>query len=235
VMRRPEWWAAFPPITTRVPTCKNHRLRWDKGELIAVNHPDARGGEQSDCLRLVRNWDTYCKDQDVLAIGPRTTREKLRPPRNWRQVSPSDRRKDLLELFGLGPGFALRLTAKAALAVPSVPVLTAALSGRLGPIAAAWAGIHPSEVDVSILDAGWAELELTGSGRLRAAFRAEWLARVWAPGLAVIDGKLVIEVTEMTWPTGRVLAAASPGYDTLYSEQIHYRRGRWIRWPPRWL
>jgi hypothetical protein len=208
-----------------VPTCRNHRIQWDKGKLLAVDHADAR--TRSDCLRLVRNWDTYCKDQDVLAIGPRTTRERLRRPRD------SDRHKDLLELFGLGPGFALRLTAKAALAVPSVPVLTAALSGRLAPVAAAWAGIDPSQVDVSILDHGWAELELTGSGRLRAAVRAEWLARVWAPGLAVIDGKLVVEVTEITWPTGKVLAQARPG-DTLnyWVLDVRYRRGRWMK---RWL
>jgi hypothetical protein len=189
----------------------------------------ALGGEQPDCVRLVRNWRHYSIDPQVLAIGPRKASDTLRIPR---QRSNSDGRNDLLELFGLGPGFALRLTAKAALATKSVPVLTAAMAGRLTPVAASWLGIDPSLVDAGLLDAGWYDLELTSTGRLRAGLPADWLAKVWAPGLALIGGRLVLVVDEVTWPTAQVIALERPGDDTLYKFGVRYRRGRWKKWPP---
>jgi hypothetical protein len=38
-----------------------------------------------------------------------------------------------------------------------------------------------------------------------------WLASVWACGLAVVDGHLVVAVEEPGWPRARVLALPSPG------------------------
>jgi hypothetical protein len=38
-----------------------------------------------------------------------------------------------------------------------------------------------------------------------------WLARVWAPGLAVLAGHLVVDVLAVSWPRARVLALPKPG------------------------
>src|SRR5437763_890004 len=63
------------------------------------------------------------------------------------------------------------------------PVLTAALDGRLAPVAGQWLGIDPDQVQVSLhTGPGWGSAELTGPGeqrRLRISLPADWLARVW--------------------------------------------------------
>ena len=57
---------------------------------------------------------------------------------------------------------------------------------------------------------GWGRLELTGGG-LRASLPAGWLATVWAGGLAVVDGHLVVAVQRAAWPEATVLAVPEPG------------------------
>jgi hypothetical protein len=55
---------------------------------------------------------------------------------------------------------------------------------------------------------------VTGTGaarRLRASLPVGWLAGVWACGLAVADGHLVIGVDEPGFPLARVQALAAPG------------------------
>jgi len=107
------------------------------------------------------------------------------------------------------------------------PRLTAALAGRLAPAARTWLGIDPDRVDAQIHTGdGWGELELTSSGKLRAALPALWLAGVWAPGLAVIDHKLVVGVTAVTWPRAEVLAVSRPGARPEPLTVVH-RSGRW--------
>ena len=38
-----------------------------------------------------------------------------------------------------------------------------------------------------------------------------WLATVWAPGLAVVAGHLVVAVEQAAWPDATVLAVPAPG------------------------
>ena len=88
-MKNP-WWAGLPPVTARV-SCGSdrHRLRWENGQLIAVDHRDAEselvlaalGGEMSDCIKLVRTWGNHSDDLDVLATGPRSARDRLTMPK----------------------------------------------------------------------------------------------------------------------------------------------------------
>ena len=141
-------------------------------------------------------------------------------------------RFELLELLGLGPGVAFRLMATAAANATgnrARPRLTAALAGRLAPAARTWLGTDPDRVDVRIYDGdGWGELELTGSGELRAALPTQWLASVWAPGLAVIDHRLVVGVTTVTWPTAEVLAVSRPGTDPVPLRAV-CKNGKWSR------
>ncbi len=142
-------------------------------------------------------------------------------------------RTELLSLLALGPEFQWRLAATVAAAWagggsraddPGAgrPALVAALTGRLAPAARAWLGIDPGRVDVSLHeDAGWGRLALSGDGpgrTLSAALPVSWLASVWAAGLAVVAGHLVVAVTEAAWPDATVLGVPEPGADPVILE-----------------
>ncbi len=61
---------------------------------------------------------------------------------------------------------------------------------------------------------GWGSVELTGRGeqrRLRVSLPAAWLARVWAPGLALAGRHLVVAVHRAGWPDAQVLGLHAPG------------------------
>jgi len=139
----------------------------------------------------------------------------------------SQRRLDLLSLLALGAEFQVRLSGQVAAAYADRldepddygrnvrSVLTAALDGRLAPVAEQWLGIDPNQVEVSLYrDDGWGSVELTGHGeqrRLRVSLPAWWLARVWACGLALTGRHLVVAVERAGWPDAQVLALRAPG------------------------
>ncbi len=141
------------------------------------------------------------------------------------QVRAEARLSELRMLFALGPELQWRLSGAVAAAwsdgqpgldrAAARPALTAALAGRLAPAAQAWLGTDPDRVEVIMHDgAGWGQLATTGAGDqpgLTAALTPDWLARVWAPGLAVVDGWLVVAVPEAQWPRARVLTLTAPG------------------------
>jgi hypothetical protein len=122
------------------------------------------------------------------------------------------RRAELLELLALGPAFQFRLCATVADAWSdrdprtARPALTAALAGRLAPAVAAWLHVSPDEVQVSLAE-GPGGLFWDGD-RWRAGVR--WVAAVWGAGLAVIDGRLVTDVTHAEFPSADVLALEAP-------------------------
>jgi hypothetical protein len=140
----------------------------------------------------------------------------------------SARRGELFSLLALGPEFQLRLSATVAAAWAdgdsragdrdaARPALVAALAGRLAPAAQAWLGVDPDRVDVSLHEGeGWGRLAVSGTGpdrSLSAALPVGWLASVWAAGLAVTAGHLVVAVREADWPDATVLAVPGPGAD----------------------
>ena len=139
----------------------------------------------------------------------------------------SQRRLDMLSLLALGSGFQIRLAGQVVAAHADRldepdelgrtirSVLTAALAGRLAPVAEQWLGIDPDQVEVSLYrGTGWGSVELTGRGeqrRLRVSLPAWWLARVWACGLALTGRHLVVAVERAGWPDAQVLALRAPG------------------------
>lgn len=147
-------------------------------------------------------------------IRPAGSREAFR--RQLRQV-------ELLELLALGAEFQYRLagTVTAEWAGPERaadrarrrPELSGVLTGRFAPAAQRWLGVDPDTVTVTPHEGpGWGAMELRGAGRgqrLRAALPVGWLAEVWACGLAVVDGHLVVAVEEPGHPRARVLALAA--------------------------
>jgi hypothetical protein len=134
-------------------------------------------------------------------------------------------RLELLELLALGTGFQFRLTGTVIAAwaergraderAAHRPALTAALAGRFAPAARDWLGIDPDAVTVTPHEGpGWGTLAVTGTGagrrRLRASLPVGWLAQVWACGMAVAGGHLVVGVGEPGYPLARVLALPAP-------------------------
>jgi len=149
------------------------------------------------------------------------------------QERAAERWKDLLSLLALGYGFSVRLAGQVAAAhadspdATARPALATAVTGRLALVAEQWLGIDPDEVDeVSWHDGpGWGRVELTGTGgerRLRVSLPASWLARVWACGLALIGGHLVVAVDRAGWPDARVLALRAPGAEPVLVD-VHAR------------
>ena len=151
------------------------------------------------------------------------------------------RRRELLSLLALGTEFQLRLSATVAAAwadggsragdrAAGRPALVAALTGRLAPAAQSWLGIDPGQVEAVLHeDTGWGRLALSGTGsgrRLRAALPVGWLASVWAAGLAVTAGHLIVEVREAAWPEAVVLGVPEPGAEPV-TLNVRAESGGW--------
>jgi len=131
------------------------------------------------------------------------------------------RRQDVLSLLALGYDFQVRLAGHVTAAHADQltgrvrPPLVAALTGRLALVAEQWIGIDPGQVTAALHGGpGWGPVELTGRGserRLQVSLPAWWLARVWACGLSLVSGHLVVAVEQAGWPHARVLALRAPG------------------------
>ena len=157
--------------------------------------------------------------------GPTPARVSARHRQMQEEMLADHRRRtDMLSLLALGYGFQVRLIGQVAAAHAARPegggegvrpALVAAIAGRLAPVAEAWLGIDPDQVEVSLHDGpGWGSAELAGRGpdrRLRASLPAGWVASVWACGLARVGRYLVVAVERPGWPDARVLGLRAPG------------------------
>jgi hypothetical protein len=146
-----------------------------------------------------------------------------------RLVTEGDQgRHELLRLLAFSTPLQLRLSGAvahswsasgphAARASRAKPALTAALSGRVAPAVTRWLDVDPTQIETALHGAaGWGAIERAGLAaetRLRVALPVSWLAWVWAPGLAVVDGHFVVSVQHAAWPTAQVLAISAPGRD----------------------
>ncbi|HUN32589.1 MAG TPA: hypothetical protein VMU95_11295 [Trebonia sp.] len=163
-------------------------------------------------------------------------------------------RIEVLQLLALGPAFQFRLagTVTAAWAAGSrsaeraqrQPELTAALTGRAAPAIAEWMGITPDAVLVAPLERpegpgstpappSWGSLDVLGHGAnrlVRGSLPVDWLPRVWACGLALVDSHLVVAVEKPGWPRARVLALPTPGATPVSLDVIGTYEGPVPRW-----
>lgn len=198
----------------------------------------ALGGDKPACLTLAETWERHAGDLAVLMAGPRSADDHVTV--TWEQVSEqwahrpgpavggddfarqAKERAELLQLLALGPEFQFRLSGTVAAAwaareragerAERSPELTAALTGRFAPVAAEWLGIDPDAVTITPHEGpGWGALSVSGGGELTGALPIGWLAGVWACGLAIADGHLVVSVTGPGYPRAEVLALPEPG------------------------
>ncbi len=173
---------------------------------------------------------------------PRGRRSFAHAVMHWPGGDADTAHAELIWLLTLGAPFQFRLSGavaqawsaegqRASRAGQATPALTAALAGRLAPAAGRWLGIDPAAVDASIHDGGgWGAVEqarVGGERRLQARLPVSWLAQIWAPGLAVVGGHLVVSVVQAEWPTADVLALPSPGARPVELSIRHDGRG-WI-------
>jgi hypothetical protein len=165
-----EWWTGLTPVDTTIRCCgAGHRIRWERGELVACDHGDpdderalaALGGERYACIDLLDAWARHTDDLRALVRSPRGARDAARAA-GW-----------TLEHGGRGDAAVRPPTFGAELPVPSVPRI-----GRFPIYPRSW-------------DEGEAELiALLGLGggvadRLVATVAATWARRL-RPGANVV-------------------------------------------------
>ncbi len=194
-------------------------------DTVAVRWDDVPDSGQAAVRHA--GWAAMCGP--VAAVGA-PIRFPMRPgygPQRARRgmqaelLKAQQRTIDLLSLLALGPGFQYRLAGHVAaahagrLTAASRPALSAAVAGRLAPIAEDWLGIDPDRVRASLHEGDtWGTVALTGKGadrRLHVSLPAGWLASVWACGLAFVARHLVVAVVRPGWPDAQVLALPAPG------------------------
>jgi hypothetical protein len=214
-------------------------------DTITVGWPDVQAAEPGGPAgRLSRRPAAMPIAPGQLASPPQLAALQARQAQAQAEAEQARlRRHDMLSLLALGYGFQVRLAGQVAAAhadapdAAARPALVAAMTGRLALVAEAWLGIDPEQVAVTLPSGpGWGRTELTGRGDqrlLRVALPASWLARVWACGLALVSGHLVVAVERPGWPQARVLAVRVPGADPVPLD-VHDRDQGAGRDTPHW-
>jgi hypothetical protein len=188
--------------------------------------------------QITVGWDDVPPENEQASTGPGGTghgAQQFRRAMATQLKQAQQRTRDFLSLLALGPAFGFRLAGQVAaahagrLAPENRPALTAAIAGRLALVAEDWIGIVPGQVTGTLYrgDVGWGSVEMTGKGlawRLRVALPAGWLASVWACGLALVAGHLVVAVVRPGWPDAQVLAVRAPGSEPVLLD-VHGTEG----------
>lgn len=213
------WWLGLARAQATV-TCADlaHRLRWEDGELRALDHDDpdgeralaALGGRRCTCTDLLDVWARHRDDVRVLVLASRgptdqlasSGRRGLVPGGPGSHLAGAD--DELVTLLGLGGGLPDRLVATVAAswrdrlgqpdrALPSVrPQLGAALHGRAGTAIRGWLGATAGESRTSMIGEGGEPKLIREDDVIRAELPFGWLVDVWAKGLATIWGRFCL-------------------------------------------
>jgi hypothetical protein len=219
-------------VLTAGPRCAADRVTVDWAEIAELRARLPAGlAQMTSVLRMSATVTPFIRRSGPQASTPATPPaahygpgSRLGATGMEEMLARQLRQIELLELLALGAEFQFRLagTVTAAWAEPGraaertrrKPELSGVLTGRFALAAQDWAGIDPDGVTVTPHEGDrWGTLELSGAGRsrrLRAALPLGWLAEVWASGLAVVDGHLVVAVEQPGYPRARVLALTAP-------------------------
>ncbi|MHB8506990.1 MAG: hypothetical protein ACYDEN_14940 [Acidimicrobiales bacterium] len=221
----PRWHLLVGPAEGEVRCGPNrHRLRWEAGELVAADHGDGDGeavlaqlgGDEPECVALLRRWRDHAGDPLVLLLGGRHPGDALVIPADLlgRLRADLDRhgssaeldRYAVLSLLALGPQLERRLPQEVAAHLAETGdllPLEAATVGRLMPVLRRWGGGRSWDVSIGEPGAG---------GPARVTVGPQWLAEVWGSYLAVVAGHLVLDVLDAgEGGHARVRAVSAPG------------------------
>lgn len=211
-----------PSVVTIDCSEQTHRLRWQGGDLIAVDHhdPDVErslaelSGQPRHCLDTVEAWNRHSDDPRSLVLGPRAVSDRIAHfrPGGSRWPFPPRPDEDLLSLLTENPVLARLLVCTVADrwanrirdGDPSVeehrPALSAALFGRVAPAIRAW--LEDEDLDVRVHMTDDRRRLVRYPDRVDAFLPFDWIVDVWGT-----------EVTSMF--NGFVLAAETARHDHL--------------------
>jgi hypothetical protein len=80
------WWLGLAPAQTTVHCAgRHHQIRWDAGQLFALDHEDQDGeralaalaGQRRPCIDLLDAWERHQDDARVLVLAPRGPADQL--------------------------------------------------------------------------------------------------------------------------------------------------------------
>ena len=208
------WWASIPPAEVTVPCGGDtHTVRWEAGELIAVDHSDPEGdvtlaGESVPCLELLRTWSRRADDPHVLTLASRGPTDPLdmdidglrfhdRGPRRLteeqtlRLLAAGGRLPDRLQATTTAIWTRRLRTGHAALGTAR-PQLEAALYGRLLRTLRAWLGEPQLTIQLTMIEPEEAGRIVRTADGVEVSLPFSWLSDVWMRGLAVTFGRLCI-------------------------------------------
>ena len=222
-----DWWTGIPAAATTI-ECGGHihTLRWEHGELTAVDHDDpkaeatlaALAGETVPCLDRLRAWDASHNDVRVLTLASRGLTDRLdvatdrhaHPqalPSNAKEPSCSSCSRWAAACLtgfrrmppqrGQGGCSTGHSTLDAAL-----PQLQAALYGRLLLAIRLWLGEPRLSIDLTMVDAGDERIVERTTDAVAVTLPFAWLTEVWARGLTSIFGRLCLGATTEDGITG---------------------------------
>lgn len=208
------WWAGIPAAEVTV-VCggDTHTVRWEAGELIAVDHGDPKGeaalaGETVDCLELLRTWSRRADDPHVLTLASRGPTDPLdididglrfhdRGPRRQteeqtlRLLAADGRLPDRLQATTAAI-WTRRLRTGHAQLETARPQLEAALYGRVLRTLRAWLGEPQLAIELTMVEPEEVRKIIRTADGVEVSLPFSWLSDVWMRGLAVTLGRLCI-------------------------------------------
>jgi hypothetical protein len=211
------WWAGIPAAEVPV-LCggDTHTVRWEAGELIAVDHGDPEGevtpaalaGESVPCLEMLRTWSRRADDPHVLTLASRGPTDPLNidfdglrfdygAPRRQteeqtlRLLAAGGRLPDRLQATTAAIWARRLRTGHAALGTAR-PQLEAALYGRVLRTLRAWLGEPQLTIELTMIGPEEPRRIVRTAEGVDVSLPFSWLPDVWMRGLAVTFGRLCI-------------------------------------------
>ena len=238
------WWAGIPPAEVTVPCGGDtHTVRWEAGELIAVDHGDPEGdvtlaGESVPCLELLRTWSRRADDPHVLTLASRGPTDPLNMDIDGLRFDYGAPRRQTeeqtLRLLAAGGRLPDRLQATTAAIwtrrlrtghaqLETVqPQLEAALYGRVLRTLRAWLGEPQLTVELTMIGPEKQRRIVHTADGVDVSLPFSWLPDVWMRGLAVTFGRLCI-AADTTDGASWTLRTLGPGLADLRQFTIDTR------------
>jgi hypothetical protein len=228
------WWAGIPASEVSV-LCggDTHTVRWEAGELMAVDHGDPKGeitraalaGETVPCLELLQTWSRRADDPHVLTLASRGPTDPLNmdidglrfdygAPRRQteeqtlRLLAAGGRLPDRLQATTAAIWTRRLRTGHAALGTAR-PQLEAALYGRVLRTLRTWLGEPQLTVELTMIGPEEQRRIVRTEHGVDVSLPFSWLPDVWMRGLAVTFGRLCI-AAETTDGSGWTLDTLGP-------------------------
>jgi hypothetical protein len=241
------WWAGIPPAEVTVPCGGDtHTVRWEAGELIAVDHGDPEGeataaalaGESVPCLELLRTWSRRREDPHVLTLASRGPTDPLdidfdglrfdygAPRRQTeeqtlRLLAAGGRLPDRLQATTAAIWTRRLRTGHAQLGTVR-PQLEGALYGRVLRTLRTWLCEPQLTVELTMIGPDEARRIVRTADGVDVSLPFSWLPDVWMRGLAVTFGRLCI-AADTTDGSSWTLHTLGPGLTDLTQLTINTR------------